>query len=256
MKLASLSALGLASVCILVCAAAGCSGASTESTESDAEILPDAAVLAALENGTLSSSDTASSDPEATQGTAATPAFCTDGKLPQAFRNGEHLGARWVAWLWHRFRCCDKVEKFTDAMMPLLDTIDQRAATEQGARRCRDAGIEEGTLEQLDSIQAQCQTDCSAQGEAAGAVEAKTYCDDAIAAGGQLQPVAWSRQAVGLCGFAYQLACDASFLGVTTGYVNAQGACEKYASDPYANIWELSRLKGCDYYQRSKIKPH
>jgi hypothetical protein len=247
------------SIAAIASTVAACSAEPVESTEStgstdSTEILPDATALLALETESLPLSDSTTPATADANPTAEVPDFCADERLQKAFLVGEKRGSRWVQWLWHHFRCCDKIEKFTDALAVLVEKIDERTATEKGVPRCRHAGIVEGVVAEMERLQTQCQADCYAKGESVGAVEAKTYCELAIAAAGQLQPSAWTRQPVGLCGFAYEMGCDAKFLGATTSYVNSQGACAPYTSDPYAEIWKLSRLKTCDYNRRSASK--
>jgi hypothetical protein len=249
MKIASVLLKGFGSLCVLASTVAACGDPEVQSTASTEEALPDAISLQALETESFSLSDLM--DTQQTNLSAAVPDFCADSKLQKAFQSGEKLGSLWVKWMWKLFRCCDRVEKFADALMVLVDKLNQKTNSEKGLPRCRHAGIVEGALDEMDGIETQCQTDCYDKGDAAGAVKAKTYCDQAIAASGQLQPPTWTRKSVGTCGLYYELGCDAKFLSVTTKYVNAQSAaCSPYTSAPYHDIWDLSRLKSCDYYQQ------
>ena len=260
MKLASMSLMSLQnaiSLCIVASTIAACGGSpqqsteSTESSDSTEEVLPDATALQALETGSPSLPDT---DAQQTALSATVPDSCSDSKSSVAYQSGEKLGARWVQWMWKHYRCCDRVEKFDDALTILVEKIQQWADAEKGVPQCWHMGIVAGALEAMDSVETQCQDSCSAKGETTGAAAAKTYCDQAIGAGGQLQPPTWTRQPVGICGLAYEMACDAKFLGTTTSYVNGQGACAPYTRDPYSEIWNLTRLQSCDYYRRSSSK--
>ncbi len=254
MKPDLLSARRLLSLCVIASTVAACGAepAETEFTES-AEGIPDATALLALETESFQLSDSTTGDANST---APVPQFCTDERLEEAFLSGQQRGARWVHWLWSHFRCCDKVERFTDALTVLVESIDERIANEEGASRCRHAGNVEGVIVGIERLQTRCQDECYTKGESVGAVNATTYCELAIDSAGQLQPSTWTRQPVGLCGFAYEMGCDAKFLGATSSYVNPQGACAPYTSDPYTEKWTLSRLRSCDYNRRGSFRLH
>jgi hypothetical protein len=249
MKIASVSLRGVSILCVLASTVAACGDPEAQSTGSTDEVLPDAMSLQALETESFSASDF--TDTAQTNLSSVIPDFCADNDQQKAYQSGEKLGLFWVKWMWKHFRCCDRVERFADALMVLVEKLDQKTNSEKGLPRCRHAGIVEGALEAMNGIETQCQTDCYNKGDAVGAVKAKTYCDQAIAASGQLQPPTWTRKSVGICGLAYEMGCDARFLGVTTSYANAQGlACSPYTSGLYSDIWDRSRLKSCDYSQK------
>lgn len=243
----------LLSLCVIASTVAACGAEPVESSEF-IEGVPDATTLLALETGTFSQSDSTTSTTEVANPPTPVPEFCTDEGPQKAFLFGQQRGAHWVEWLWSRLQCCDKVERFTDALAVLVEKIEERTATEEGASRCRHTGIVEGVTAEMERLQTQCEAECYARGESVGAVEAKTYCELAIAADGQLRPSAWTRQPVGLCGFAYEMGCDAKFLGATSSDLNGRGACAPYTSEPYAEIWKLSRIKACDYYRRRPMR--
>ncbi len=136
--------------------------------------------------------------------------------------------------------------------MTMLEKLNQRASNQTGARYCRLSGIVAGALEAVDSTMAKCQSDCYARGEAVGARKAKTYCDLAIAASGNLNPPAWTRRDGGLCRLAYQTGCDVKFSAAAADYTNNQGKCAPYTSAPYEQIYETSLQKACDYSERYK----
>lgn len=182
---------------------------------------------------------------------AEPPTQCKDEKLEKAFHRGWEAGKRRVAQVWSDFGECGQVDEFVERVIERIQDLVPDREKDKARKRCRYVGMLEGVLDELDVIQQGCVTECFLDGDVVGAIEAKTYCDLIIEAAGELDPAAWIRMPVGTCGVAFEVGCDAQFLATTRAYQNEFGACLPYTTEPYFEIWDVSRLQSCDYQQQS-----
>ncbi len=174
---------------------------------------------------------------------------CADSNLDKKYQSGVTKGAKLVSQAWKHFASCDKVERFTDSV---LADVDAKLATNEAnedkpGKRCRQAGVAAGTYAGLDAVQQYCADKCFMHGDFVGAMAAIMYCNLAIDAAGAIDPEPWIRLPVSVCGFEFEVACDARFLGITASYANAFGACSLYTGPAYSETWNRSRLKSCDF---------
>jgi hypothetical protein len=178
---------------------------------------------------------------------------CTTDNLPNFYRQGVKKGQNVVDKLWKKMNSCAEVEDLADQVSASLAEIELLNDSEDKLKkRCRYAGSIDGLLTELDTIQAQCDELCFMNGEFVGKIESKAYCDLAIEANGDLDVPAWIRGPVRICGLDFELACDSEFMEATAAYSNAVGECAPYTRDSFFEIWDRSRLKGCDYNNNSQ----
>ncbi len=187
----------------------------------------------------------------------APPAQCTEAKLAKKYQQGVTRGVRVVSKAWKRTGSCALIEAFVDSVLTDFDVevASDPTTEEKPGKRCRLSGRLDGLFAALDSVQAYCDSKCVADGELIGRIEAIAYCNLVIDAAGAIDPEPWLRLPVGVCGFEFEVSCDAKFLGVTSSYATASGACGPYTQSPYLDIWNRSRLKSCDYYQSAPSTP-
>jgi hypothetical protein len=183
------------------------------------------------------------------EGIITLPSSCQTDKFEKAFLHGAQKGRNRVAVTWKKYDSCERLEEFVDEFMLQLEGLLPEADSNKTRKNCRYSGQVEGTFLELEVIQQRCESRCFMNGDFVGQVEAKAYCDLAIDATGELDPVQWLRKPVGICGFAFELGCDVSFVANTLAYTNDVGACEPYTRSPFFGIWDGFRAESCDYHQ-------
>jgi hypothetical protein len=181
---------------------------------------------------------------------------CDTVKLKKFYRKGWQRGFESISKEWDRRRSnsCDRSDAFVDGVTARLEEAlgqQDSEATNQQHKRCRQAGIVDGSFAALGAIQSFCDTTCFLDGDLTGKMAAEAYCEMALAADGPLDLSGWIRGPLDTCGLNYEVACDSSFVGESFEYRNAAGAqCESRTLPPYEESWDDSRLESCDYRNR------
>lgn len=182
----------------------------------------------------------------ATDSSQAPPEQCSEDKLRAVYQRRFAQGESLMDAIWERFQDCGRIDKFVDRVMTTIEALAPDHDSDAPRKRCRYAGLIDGVLSALDTIQQNCVDQCFLSGDLVGAIEGKLYCDLILDAEGDLDPVPWVRQPVGTCGLAYEFGCDARFLATTRSYTHGVDACYPYTIAPYFEVWEASRMKLCD----------
>jgi hypothetical protein len=180
---------------------------------------------------------------------------CDTVKLKRLYRRGWQHGFEAVSKAWdRRHGNCDRSDDFVNQVSTRLE--DALAEQDDEAsiklqRRCRKAGVMDGSFAALDVVQSFCDQTCFLDGDFTGKLSAEAYCEMALGADGPLDLAGWIRGPLNTCGLSYEVACDSSFIGESLSYTNAAGAsCETMTVGAYESSWDESRLESCDYRNR------
>lgn len=182
---------------------------------------------------------------------------CAGERATTAYQRGFRRGWKSVQRAWDRHGDdCDETEAFVDRVTERIEHAQQRCDADDDStyRRCRIAGATAGAFAALEQIQLACDDRCMLDGELVGQVAATTYCELAIG-GAPLEAEAWVRGPLNQCGLQYEVACDSSFIGTSIDYANPQGQCEPFTEGAFATVWDRTRLKACDYQNRTDASP-
>jgi hypothetical protein len=186
-------------------------------------------------------------------------ATCTDRcdtvKLKRFYRKGWQKGFEAVSRAWNRHRQggCDRSDAFVDQISTRLESALGEPDSEANAklqRRCRKAGVIDGSFAALDVVQSLCDQTCFLDGDLTGKLSAEAYCEMAMGADGPLDVADWMRGPLNTCGLNYEIACDSSFIGESVSYPSGSGSCEAVTEGAYESSWDRSRLESCDYRNR------
>lgn len=180
---------------------------------------------------------------------------CDTTKLKRIYRRGWQHGFEAISKAWdRRHASCDRSDAFVDRVMTRLESALEQQDSEVSAklqRRCRKAGVVDGSFAALDVVQSLCAETCFLDGDLTGKLTADTYCEMALGADGPLDLAGWIRGPLNTCGLGYEVACDSSFIGESVSYTNAAGeSCEAMTQGAYETSWDRSRLESCDYRNR------
>ncbi|HVK68648.1 MAG TPA: hypothetical protein VM694_29515 [Polyangium sp.] len=170
------------------------------------------------------------------------PARCRQPRERRAFDAGVRSGASLVESAWNAVNDCDQVERFADLVMNNLDSIDIPRESSDYVL-CRVAGIVQGAEEVVDHTWNRCDWECRKEGELMARIGGKLYCDLSISLGGLGLASDIIRLPVRTCGLAFQIGCDAEFIGYTQNYP----MCGQFTRDPFTPVWNQTRNNQCVY---------
>jgi hypothetical protein len=177
--------------------------------------------------------------------------LCASARSQRIYRRAWLVGFEAVSLAWDRRGAnCARSEAFVDRITQRFETAQQAGDPEAVLgehRRCRKAGVLDGAYAALDVIQNVCDQTCFLDGTVVGDLAAVSYCEIALAGDGPLDVDAWLRGPVGACGLNYEIGCDATYVGMSTSYQSAAGACEPVTAGAYEVPWDRTRARACDY---------
>jgi hypothetical protein len=211
----------------------------------------------ACQAGTIDLTDPSWAGPDAGARTRAAqaPGGCDDAKSRRAYDQGWRNANHKILQMWRQQRRdCDRLEPWMERVLAEIEKIvrHQHRADAHAHRRCRIAGGVDGAFAGIEEVERHCLGACLLSGELVGAVAAVTYCELAIAHCGDVDAPEWIRRPVNVCGLAYEVGCDSAFIGDTIAYQSEAGACIDYTAGEFAQVWERSRLRACDYHERDE----
>lgn len=175
----------------------------------------------------------------------------TSAVVTNAYKSGVSQGISLVQRAWANVNNCDRLETFTDIVNQ--NVANYTLTGTSAYNLCRYTGMVDGVFQQLDNVWKLCDGQCCSEGSAIGVLAAQLYCQLSILLGGLAKPDTYVRRPVLLCGFSFQMCCDADFLGTSLSYVGkdmfgAPQKCEKYTEgDVYTPIWDGTRILQCAY---------
>jgi hypothetical protein len=163
-----------------------------------------------------------------------------------AYRTGLTLGQRIVTSSWNRVNDCDRIDYFLQVVEDNVSrlTLPDNPST---STICRYTGTADGVYQALDNLCGACFDQCFIDGEFAGQISGEIYCELSIALDGLEEADDFIRGPVAVCGLSFETGCDAAFIGVTTSYVNDDGACVSYTEGEYERVWDQARNNQCMY---------
>jgi hypothetical protein len=195
-------------------------------------------------------------DEDADTCTATVDATCTDpcsgAHATRAYQRGFRRGWKTVERSWERHvDDCDRTGAFVERVTERLTSAQESCDGDDDSRyrRCRVAGATAGSFAALDQIQASCDESCFLGGELVGDLAAKTYCELALD-GNPPDGETWVRGPLNECGLNYEVACDSSFVGTSIDFENDAGQCRPFTEGDFADGWDRTREKSCDYQNR------
>ena len=179
---------------------------------------------------------------------------CDTVKLKRIYRRGWQRGFEAVSKAWdRRHGNCDRSDAFVNRVSTRLENAlaeQDSEASIKVQKRCRKAGVMDGSFAALDVVQSLCDQTCFLDGDFTGKLAAEGYCEMALA-DGPLDLAGWSRGPLNTCGLNYEVACDSTFIGESLDYSNANGApCQAATVGAYETSWNNSRDESCDYRNR------
>lgn len=170
------------------------------------------------------------------------PALCSSPRDRRAFHAGVRSGESLIESAWNAVNDCDRIEDFANLVMRNIDDIEipQESSTYV---LCRVAGIVQGAEAVVDQTWNRCDWECRKEGELIARIGGKMYCDLSISLGGLGLAQDIIRFPVRTCGLAFQIGCDAEFMGYTQNYP----MCGAYTRDPFTPVWHQTRNNQCTY---------
>lgn len=168
------------------------------------------------------------------------PLNCSGGSALRFYNNGVMQGRNLGASAWGSVNDCDSLETFENIVMNNLNDFVVPPGS-SNAVICRHSGMTEGIIQQLEVISQRCASLCAREGKIIGQLSALLYCQLSNALGGLSNPDLFIRRPVFVCGFNYQVSCDAKFVGDT------QNNCSSYTRNPWIAVWNKTRHNQCAY---------
>jgi hypothetical protein len=163
-----------------------------------------------------------------------------------AYNQGLRTGGTIVSSSWRRVNDCDRLEYFLGVVEDNVSrlTLPTNASL---ATVCRYTGTVDGVYNGLDSLYGTCSDQCFLDGEFAGEMSAEVYCELSIALGGLAVADDFIRGPVQVCGFNFEVGCDAAFIATTASYANTDGTCEQFTEGEFFDVWDQARNNQCAY---------
>ncbi len=176
----------------------------------------------------------------------AVPEGCESPRDERAFNVGRAAGASIARQAWRSVNDCDRVERFEDLVISVLERYAPPPAPTTYSL-CRFVGVAAGIVDTLDEVFFGCTDACLLEGEFVGEISAVVYCELSIALNGLSTADAFVRGPVQVCGLSFEIGCDASFLGTAFSYVNPQGMCLPFTEGEFEPVFEQARENQCAY---------
>ncbi len=178
------------------------------------------------------------------------PACQTSSLTKNAYRAGVMQGKVLVDRAWLSVANCDRLETFTDIVVANVENYTLSGSSAYNI--CRYTGLHDGVYQELDIVWNTCNGECCDEGSVIGDLSAKLYCKLSILLDGLAAPDEFVRRPVFLCGFAFEMCCDADFFGTSVSYKGLDlfgdlKACLPYTDGEYFTVWDETRILQCAY---------
>lgn len=179
------------------------------------------------------------------------PACQATTSTKTAYKSGISQGKALVDRAWLSVANCDRLETFTDIVIKNVENYALPTVS-SAYNICRYTGVYDGVYQELDVTWNTCNGECCEEGSVIGDLSAKLYCKLSILLGGMVEPDEFVRRPVFLCGFAFEMCCDADFFGTSINYSGKDStgelqACQPYTDGEYFTVWDETRVLQCAY---------
>lgn len=169
-------------------------------------------------------------------------ACAEDPALARQFALNFGIGARIVNGAVRRVNDCDEIDGVGDFILDTVLAFEPPPGASD-ALRCRQAGLLDGALAELDNQNFACADQCTDDGSTFGELAAAAYCNLSLLLDGLDEPDPLQRRPVNVCGALYEISCDSAFIASS----RADSQCQEYTKAPYTEAWDESRNNQCAY---------